>query len=363
MAVLAGAVGGNPLIAYWLLLLVPLCFCLRRSNRPWPGWQVWLIGIALTLFIGLRHEVGGDWFNYLPYLTRAEGLRLQEVIAWGDPGYNVLNWLFASYSWGIYGVNLVSAAIFSAGLMWFCRAQPRPWLALCLAIPYLVIVVAMGYSRQGVAIGLMMPGLLALERGRFRPFLLSMAAAATFHSTALVMLAFVVPAVPGRSLAMRALRLLLLLIVGSALVQTFLAARVDVLVGGYIEAEYQSEGAAIRVAMNLLSGGLLLLWPKRFELTQQQLRLWRAMAFTALACAVALVFLPSNSTAVDRIALYVIPLQIVVGSRLPATHLLSLSPSQLLVIVLGFCLAVEFVWLNFATHASGWLPYSNILLL
>ena len=41
---------------------------------------------------------------------------------------------------------------------------------LCLSIPYLVIVVAMGYSRQGVAIGVMMPGLLAFERGRLRPF-------------------------------------------------------------------------------------------------------------------------------------------------------------------------------------------------
>ncbi len=349
------------MIPYWLLLLLPLWACVQGPRRPWPAWQAWLIGIALTLFIGLRHEVGGDWFNYIPYLTRAEGLSLSEVVAWGDPGYNALNWLFAAQSWGIYGVNLVSAAIFSAGLVLFCRAQPRPWLALCLAIPYLVIVVAMGYSRQGVAIGLMMPGLLALERGQLRPFLASMAAAATFHSTALVMLAFVVPAVPGRSLTMRALRLLLMLIVGGALVQTFLAARVEGLVGGYIEAEYQSEGAAIRVAMNLLPGVLLLLWPKRFALTPQQLRLWRAMAFTALGCAVALMLLPSNSTAVDRIALYVIPLQLVVGSRLPATQLLGFSPAQLLVGVLGFCLAVEFVWLNFATHASGWLPYANVL--
>jgi hypothetical protein len=349
-------------IPYWLLLLLPLWACVQGPRRPWPAWQAWLIGIALTLFIGLRHEVGGDWFNYIPYLTRAKGLSLSEVVAaYGDPGYSALNWLFASQSWGIYGVNLVSGAVFSAGLVLFCRAQPRPWLALCLAIPYLVIVVAMGYSRQGVALGLIMPGLLALERGRLRPFLLSMGAAATFHSTALVILAFVVPAVPGRSLRMRALRLLLLLIVGGALVQTFLAARVEGLLGGYIEAEYQSEGAAIRVAMNLLPGMLLVLWPKRFELTEQQLRLWHAMAYTALACAVALVLLPANSTAVDRIALYVIPLQLVLGSRLPGTQLFGLKPRQLLLAVLGFCVAVELVWLNFATHASGWLPYANVL--
>lgn len=349
------------MLPYWLLLLLPLLACIQGTPRQWLAWHAWLIGIVLTLFIGLRHEVGGDWFNYIPYLTRAEGISLVEVVSWGDPGYNALNWLFASYSWGIYGVNLVCAAIFAAGLVLFCRAQPRPWLALCLAIPYLVIVVAMGYSRQGVAIGLIMPGLLALERGRLRPFLLSMGAAATFHSTALVMLAFVVPAVPGRSLVMRALRLLLLLIVGGSLVQTFLAVRVESLVGGYIEADYQSAGAAIRVVMNLLPSLLLLLWPKRFDLREQQLRLWRTMAFTALACAVALVLLPANSTAVDRIALYVIPLQLVVGSRLPGTQLFGLQPYPLLLAVIGFCVAVEFVWLNFATNASSWLPYTIVL--
>lgn len=349
------------MIPYWLLLLLPIWACLQGPRRPWTAWQALIIGTALSVFIGLRHEVGGDWFNYIPYLTRAEGLTPSEVVAWGDPGYNILNWLFASQPWGIYGVNLVSAVIFSAGLVFFCRAQPRPWLALCLAIPYLVIVVAMGYSRQGVAIGLMMPGLLALEQGRLRVFLAFIAAAATFHSTALVMLAFVVPAVPGRSLMMRFLRLLLLLIVGAALVQTFLTAHVENLVGGYIEVEYQSEGAAIRVAMNLLPGVLLLLSPNLFEFKQQQLRLWRALALTALGCAVALLLFPSNSTAVDRIALYVIPLQLVVGSRIPGTHMFGLSPAQLLASVLGFCILVEFVWLNFATHAYGWLPYANVL--
>jgi len=350
-------------IPYWLLLLLPVLACLHGSLRPWSCWQAWLIGIVLTLFIGLRHEVGGDWFNYIPYLTRAEGLGLADTFVWGDPGYNALNWIFASYSWGIYGVNLFSGAIFSVGLVLFCRVQPRPWLALCLAIPYLVIVVAMGYSRQGVAIGLILPGLLALERGRLRQFLVSMAAAATFHSTALLMLAFVVPAVPGRTLVMRGLRLLLLLLVGSVLVQTFLLASADQFVEAYVEAEYQSEGAAIRVAMNLLPSLLLLLWHKRFSFTQQQLRLWRSMAFMSLGCVIVLVLFPSNSTAVDRIALYLIPIQLVVGSRLPSTQLFGLSAGHLLLIVLGFTLSVEFIWLNFAFNATLWLPYANVLLL
>lgn len=344
-----------------MLLAIPLILCAFAPQRTWTFWQSSLIVTVLSLFIGLRHEVGGDWFSYIPYLTRAEGRTFAEILPWGDPGYNALNLFFASHPFGIYGVNLVCAVIFSVGLVVFCRAQPRPFLALCLSIPYLVIVVAMGYSRQAVAIGIIMPALLALESGRIRPFLALLTVAASFHSTALVMLAFVLPAVPGRSLKTRAVRLLVLIIVGAALAQTFLTSNVDNFVQGYIEVAYQSEGAAIRVAMNLLPAILLLSSPKRFRLTFQQHRLWSAISLTAVGCAIALLILPSNSTAVDRISLYVIPLQLVVGSRLPSTGLLGLRPSQLLIIVLSFCVAVEFVWLYFSNHSIYWLPYINLI--
>ena len=58
----------------------------------------------------------------------------------------------------------MAGAIFAIGLVVFCRNLPRPWLALAVAVPYLVIVVAMGYSRQGVALGLAMLGLVALGK-------------------------------------------------------------------------------------------------------------------------------------------------------------------------------------------------------
>ena len=140
------------MIPYWILLFIPLWACIRSPSSPWLVWESWIIGTFLTLFIGLRHEVGGDWFNYLPYLTRAEGLSLSNVMVWGDPGYNALNWLFASQSWGIYGVNLVSAVV--SRLAWSFSAGISLALGWPFAFPfYLVIVVAMGYSRQGVAIG------------------------------------------------------------------------------------------------------------------------------------------------------------------------------------------------------------------
>lgn len=72
-------------------------------------------------------------------------------------------------------------------------------------------------------------------------------------------------------------------------------------------------------------------------------RLWRAIVFTTATFAIAIVLLPNNSTAVDRIALYVIPLQLVVGARLPGARPLGLKSTKLILVILGFCVTVEFV--------------------
>jgi hypothetical protein len=70
----------------------------------------------------------------------------------------------------------------------------------------------------------------------------------------------------------------------------------------------------------------------------------------------------ASSTAVDRLALYLIPLQLFVGSRLPDTRLFDLDPETWKQLLVLFSLAVLLVWLLFASHARFWLPYRNLLL-
>ena len=327
-------------------------------------WQAFLTIIIFTITIGFRHEVGTDWFNYLVHVDRTIGLNLAEVTTFfGDPAYNTLNWLFSEHPLGVYGVNLISALIFASGLVFFCRSQPSPWLSLCFAVPYLVIVVSMGYTRQAVAIGLTMPALIALERDRLVLFILLTLAATLFHSSALVMFAWVLPAVPGRTFLSKSLQVLLVLIVFISVYQTIAISRAEQLVAGYIQSSYESEGAFIRILMNLLPALLLLSSPSRFIMSSQQLRLWKSISFTAVLCALALFLFPSNSTAIDRIALYVLPLQLVVGSRLPSTGFLGLTKSTLTLWCVSSCVLVQFVWLNFSNHGSDWLPYQNFLFL
>jgi len=344
-------------LPYWFLFVIPAIgvFNERNTYRGNVTHKSFLsVILLLSVVIGLRFEVGGDWKAYLGYLNRSRYLTFFEVFAQGDPGYLLVNWLAARTIDEIWFVNLICGLIFSTGLVTFAKTQPRPWLALLVAIPYLVIVVAMGYSRQAVAIGFAMLGLAALTRDRSNiKFVIWVALAATFHKTALLL-------VPIAALSTSRGRVWTLSWIGASTVllyYLFLEDSIDGLVDGYIEAEYNSQGAAIRVTMNALPAIIFLLARRRFYLSHSESRLWTNIALLALAFIGFLIVSPS-STVVDRMALYLIPLQIFVLSRLPNAFPEKGDNIGLIGVgVISYSAAVQFVWLNFAANAQAWLPY------
>lgn len=348
---------------YWLLFLVPALAALsepvrriapgrgRLSERIPGAW--WVVMLVLTLMVGWRHEVGGDWGNYLRNFYNALYNSHTAEWWWDDPGYRLLEWLSLHNGWGIYGVNLLAAAVFSYGVVVFCRHLPRPWLALAVAVPYLVIILGMGYSRQGVALGCIMAGLVALGNGRVARFLLWAVLGATFHKSAVLLL-------PMAALAASRNRWLTGMWVGVVAAGAYvvlLADSVAHLQAGYLEAGYQSEGALIRLLMNALPAALLLYARDRFTFSFGQQRLWFWFAITAIALLGAY-FVSPSSTAVDRVGLYLLPLQLMVFAHLPeALGRARGNNGSWVMAVLAYYAAVEFVWLNFATHAHSWLPY------
>lgn len=308
-------------------------------------------GAALVaVLIGVRYQVGGDWRAYEQMLSFARYADLATTLASGDPAYQLLNWLAARAGGEIWVVNLFCGAVFAWGLARLCRAQPDPWLAMLIAIPYLTIVVAMGYSRQAVAIGIVMAGLASLQRNPsvFR-FAIYVAIAALFHRTAVVALPLVMLASNRNFLG----NLLLSASVIAMLYDASFEATVDRYLRNYVRAEYNSQGAAIRVAMTIVPATLFIAFRSKIQLSNTDGRLWlnfSAAAFVLLG----LLFVLPSSTVVDRLALYILPLQIVVISRLPHAFV-SKSFGRYLIILYSF--AVQYVWLNYAEHAVYWVPY------
>ncbi len=345
------------MFAYLSLFAIPAWLaCTQHVGRVKPGVRPhgpWLMGLStLALMIGLRHEVGGDWLNYARQIETARLDPWAYAATWVDPAYAALTALGAVWG-GDYLVNSVCGLVFCFGLSVFCRAQPHPWLALTIAVPYLVIVVAMGYTRQGVAIGLAMAGITALTQGRLWVFFFFIACAALFHKTAVVLFGLALFSSTGALW----LRFVALPILAAIVFAGLLADSVSSLYAGYVQAAYDSAGAAIRVAMNALPAAVFLLLRKRFKLNANEQRFWSLLSITALLTVPLLMVSPS-STAVDRLALYWIPIQLFVWSRLPRA--LARFPSEfrlLTACVILYSLAVLLVWLLFAHHAYAWLPY------
>ncbi len=338
---------------YWLMFLFPAWAVLMpgrlKSAQAWVPWA--FIFVLFALMMGLRHEVGGDWGNYLPHFNNTASRSFMEIVTHGDPGYYLLNWIIAKLGGSIYHVNLACAAIMMAGTVVFCRDQPNPWLALLAAVPYMLVVVGMGYTRQAVALGFALLGLVALRHGRTRSFVFWIAIGATFHKSAVLLL-------PIAALAASKNRMLNLVIVGGTtllLYYLLLADAAEALWQNYVDAEYQSQGGMIRVLMNVIPALVLVVFRKRLVPDPVERKLWLWMAAFAIAC-LPLVFGPS-STAVDRVALYLIPIQLFVFARIPRLATTVQTRTALVMGVVVYYAAVLFVWLNFATHAFAWVPY------
>jgi hypothetical protein len=308
--------------------------------------------IVLVLVIGLRHQIGADWGNYLDYIENARWQTLEETLSLNEPAYNFLNWVGVHLYGGIYLVNTVCAVFFVWGLLVFCKNQPRPWLALLVSIPYLVVVVAMGYTRQGIAIGIAMLALNALQQGSIKRYILWLFFAALFHKSAVILL----PLPLLFSIKNRWLVFSGVILTSIAAYFLLIANHVRSFEIVYLDANYESSGAFIRIVMNALPAIIFLIYRKRFNLEQSQSRLWTWMSLIAIFFIYVLYASPS-STAVDRVALYWIPIQIFVLSRLPDV-LSSSKNSQIYVLgVVAYSAFVLFVWLFFADHAFAWLPY------
>lgn len=349
---------------YWLMFLLPaLAAMSARRHRVHAATglrsvkldSAWIaVVLVLSVLIGLRFEVGTDWDIYMLYVNRARDAPIATLLESKDPGYLLLNWISTQMDWDIYGVNLIGGAIFSIGLAVFCRSLPRPWLALALAVPYVVLVVAMGYNRQAIALGLAMLGLVALGRRETPWFVFWVVLGATFHMSAVILL-------PIAALAANRNRYWTALWVGVVAFGAYillLEKAVDVYVTRYgAETTEQAQGAMIRLLMNAVPAVILLLWRRRFEFSEGEAVLWRWFAIISLALLGVFLVSPS-STSVDRVALYMLPLQLVVFAHLPDVFGNRGRYNEVLVAaVLLYYAAVQFVWLNYATHAIDWLPY------
>jgi hypothetical protein len=342
------------MIPYIVLFIIPAFMAVAvppgAPKRQGRGPYI-LVGVLIALMIGFRWEVGGDWSWDTRRILARQGGDIYDFISSGDPGFGVLMWLTMLSGFNIWFLHLIGGAIFTWGLQTFCLREPHPWLALTVAVPYLVVVVSMGYDRQAVAIGFVMLAMVAMRELALRRFVGSMMLATSMHTTALTLM-------PVFAFGSKINKLWLFVVGGPVFAVGYyylLQQKAESAIEGYIGTGYSSSGAAVRVAMNAIPSTIFLIFRRRFVMSDEDRVFGTGLAILGLLFVVALLASPS-STAVDRMALYVIPIQMFVLGRLPGAFGKGSYQGLVLAVIL-YSFAVMLVWLLFADNANAWLPY------
>ena len=329
-----------------------------RPGRLGSAQVIALLAFAVfyTAVGGLRFETGGDWVNYSEMY---EEMRLDLpgfALTRTDPIYGIMNWASAQIGTGLYLVNAICCWVLVYGVIRTAMTMREPWLAVLISVPYLLIVVGMGYVRQGAAIGMVLIAISSLDRARPLRTILYLVLATGFHSTAVIAFPFFVFALTRRNRAFA----LVATLVGAIVYLNVLAPRLNTFEIGYVEQEYESGGALTRILMGLLPALLILARWRAFPASDRVRSVWLAIALANVAALVGLMLAPS-STAVDRIALFVSVIQLAAFGEIRA--LIGMSERGVLlvrVVMIGVAAAVQSVWLIFATHAAFWVPYQSI---
>ena len=351
---------------YWLLFLLPAGMALSpiKGDKTVNSILWIMVGWLCFLMIGLRYQVGGDWDNYITYLdlARSRYFSIADTLAvsWGNAtGYMVLNWIVLQLGMGMYAVNIFCAAIFTFGLMKYCRKQPMPWVALAAAIPYMVYGVAMGYTRQATAMGLFFWGLSFLREGKELKYLAVIVVACTFHASAII-------TAPLALLARKKIPKIIYPLIGFFVVMVFYLFTSITIRGGdvtLLEA-YQivfnytatrfSPGGIIRIYMNALPVLFAFFFWNRIKLISPDYKIIKWMAIVSI---IAVPALTMSTTLIDRLGLYLMPIQLALWPRLIAVQRTMLMRSFWTVMLISYFAVVLFVFFNYANHAHFWLPY------
>ena len=356
------------MLIYWLLVLVPMLFALREQRNQDRSNDRTLLGLlmfVLLVVMGFRQN-SGDFSTYekVYEIVRIEVLRgrpFTQIVTITEPIYGLFNWVSVQFNWGICGVNTLCALVF-LGCLWRCASgEPSPLFFTALSIPYFVIVVGMGYTRQGLAAGLIMLGIQSLRFGKPWLFGLQIMLAAGFHTSAFAFL----PAVLFAKLDYRGdstKMFVRILIIGIGVFGAYNIIQEQY--GLYVvhyggESQYKSSGAFLR---SIVTGAAAIMffgnfhkWRKKFA-DEASLLLY---AFAGLAVVpLSLV----ASTPADRMGLYLIPFQLIVFGRLPFLQN-NQNAFERYRFGIAVCYIAYFaVWLHLGAFAQQlWVPYKSAL--
>jgi len=351
------------IIVYALIFLSAFITKFYKPKKDLDATISFFLFAVLLLFIGLRHEVGGDWSSYMTWYQNIEknglDLSIKQVLT-SDFGYNLANWFSAKLGFGIYGVNTICAFIFLIGLFKFSSLfGTQKYDGLLIAYPYLTMVVAMGYTRQAAAMGFVFMAYYKFLKKKYNSSYILSFLATFFHKSSLLILPFLMIISPKRRYLFTDIVLYSAVAVG--LIGWAYQEILERFYKFYVESQMSSEGGLVRGLMNFIpAAGYILtgpLWKDKLKEEEKKFWFWTAVVVVIL---VPLSF--AKLTFADRMLLYFSVIQIFFFVRVYDIFKEIQLKGMLYFSVIGVYTSSMVVWLFFAVHREAWIPYSNLII-
>lgn len=316
--------------------------------------------IFLFFMTGLRYEVGGDWDNYIAIYDLFNGVSFADAVKLTDPGYAVFNYIGQYFELkDTILVNFLCALIFYFCFYLLAKNTENYWLPLLISFPYLILVVPMGYTRQSVAIALILVALKYAVEKRLKLFLIFSLLAILFHKTAIIVFIFLPFFISYKIFYNRFIFLFYALF---SFLFVSLVVYISSLTGDNIYTDQSSEmtsvGALFRISVHFLTLIFYLFYRKKIILKYP--RYYRLFDYMALLVIYVFMLAIPFSTLADRFNLYLIVFDIFVFSAL-YTMLKGFNKYFMLGTIIFFNTIMMVIWLNFGSWSHAWLPYQNYI--
>lgn len=336
---------------YWCIWGIIILMNLTRSKYHTLLLQFMML--VLLFVIGFRYEVGGDWGNYLLMLSFFEGRSLSESFLITDYAYALLNWFSLQVDQGIVLVNFFCACIVVFGYYKLSVAFKYKWITLLSLFSYTLVAVAMGYTRQSVAISLVCCAFASLLRSPSRiTFFLWIISAMLFHKTAVVMLSFLFLINRPNLNTFLFYLYAFCVFLGVASVFYILSLADNV----YTTGEVESSGAVRRMFVHIIPITIYYIFYSHFrDILKEQKRVFDLLALFVLGAFFLSFYF---STIADRFNLYFVVFDVVIFAKF--VEILNLKNRMLVIYTLIIMHSfIFYIWSNYSYWALCCIKYKN----
>jgi hypothetical protein len=337
--------------AYAVLLLAGGLSIGRAQARR----SIYFLTLAvLFIFVAFRDEVGCDWTGYFNIYAVQGASTMAEALLKREPLFWAANALLHIWHLDYPYINVIAAAVYFFGYHALARRQPDPLGFLILSFPLLIMNLAMSGIRQAMAVGILCFAFNAFSDRKLAAYVVLVSLAGGFHTSALIFLAFA-PFVRGGNAPSSLLISSVIAFPGLFLLAS--GEEFAIYFTRYVQSGVEALGAPFRAGLLSLTGLVFFMflrdrwrhnYPKDYKLVYVQ-----AAAMIAVFPLVLI-----SSVIADRVGYYLMPLQLVILTRLGYLVRDRLIPA----VPYAAGAAVLIAWISLsALFEICYVPYGNWL--